>query len=331
MKILFVDLHCPTPYDMQTLDDKPLGGTEATVIRIADSLRAQGEDVFVTQHNREHNFEWYVTPDILLQTEWRPDHVVVLRSNQALPFIKQQFPYAQTYSWLHDWIDAQYVKEYAMLQEFGTQIVCVSDTHKGIVASLIRDCYKLPPYASIVNRIYNPVMVNHEAYKDVEKNPNKLVFFSSPHKGLSTVIKHFRALRQSWPELELHIANPGYYQSAEIVEPGIINHGTLTHSEVMKHVAESFAVLYLQRWWAETFGLVFAEANAVGTPVIAYNHGSAREVLGPKQVFDHDDITTSYNIIENWKRDGAPKVEFNPEFHIDTVTQQWLKLFRTIR
>src|SRR5215469_10335658 len=45
--VLFFDPGCPTPYSRRTLEQAALGGTEATVIRIAEALDAE-----VMQHNR---------------------------------------------------------------------------------------------------------------------------------------------------------------------------------------------------------------------------------------------------------------------------------------
>src|SRR5690348_10745745 len=45
--VLFFDPGCPAPYSRLTLDEAALGGTEATVVRIAEAL-----DAVVIQHNR---------------------------------------------------------------------------------------------------------------------------------------------------------------------------------------------------------------------------------------------------------------------------------------
>src|SRR5579884_2370802 len=45
--VLFYDPGCPAPYSRRTLETAALGGTEATVVRIAEAL-----DADVMQHNR---------------------------------------------------------------------------------------------------------------------------------------------------------------------------------------------------------------------------------------------------------------------------------------
>ena len=50
MHMLFIDPVTPKPYSTETLRNQPLGGTEATVVRVAEYL-----DAIVVQHNRTEN------------------------------------------------------------------------------------------------------------------------------------------------------------------------------------------------------------------------------------------------------------------------------------
>jgi glycosyltransferase involved in cell wall biosynthesis len=55
--------------------------------------------------------------------------------------------------------------------------------------------------------------------------------------------------------------------------------GTLTPAQTLEQAASALCVFMPNFVLPETFGLVFAEANAVGTPVLAHDCGAAREVL----------------------------------------------------
>ena len=55
--VLFYDPVCQQPYDTRTLHAQALGGTESTLVRIADALGA-----WVMQHNRSHDWERYRSP-----------------------------------------------------------------------------------------------------------------------------------------------------------------------------------------------------------------------------------------------------------------------------
>jgi glycosyltransferase involved in cell wall biosynthesis len=103
--------------------------------------------------------------------------------------------------------------------------------------------------------------------------------------------------------------------------------GALPHNAVLKHVSNSFCVLYPNYVFPETFGLVFAEANAVGTPVLGHAIGAASEVLSDnEQLVDCKQIKNVVDRFEKWQREGRPKVEAREEFKIFNVVQNWLKL-----
>lgn len=107
--------------------------------------------------------------------------------------------------------------------------------------------------------------------------------------------------------------------------------GTLTPSQVHQEVAGALAVFYPQTTFAETFGLVFAEANALGTPVLAHPLGSAEEVLsagGAGQVMDLTEDEVVVDQIALWRDGGRPEVRGAAQFRLETVTKTWLDLLK---
>jgi len=61
-------------------------------------------------------------------------------------------------------------------------------------------------------------------------------------------------------------------------EPDITIHGGVPRTEIWKLMAQACAVLCPARW-EEPFGMAAAEAQAAGTPVIAYERGALAEVV----------------------------------------------------
>jgi glycosyltransferase involved in cell wall biosynthesis len=61
-------------------------------------------------------------------------------------------------------------------------------------------------------------------------------------------------------------------------EPGITIHGAVPRTEIWSLMAGACAVLCPARW-EEPFGMAAAEAQAAGTPVIAYDRGALAEVV----------------------------------------------------
>jgi glycosyltransferase involved in cell wall biosynthesis len=90
-------------------------------------------------------------------------------------------------------------------------------------------------------------------------------------------------------------------------------------------------VFYPQARFEETVGLVFAEANAVGTPVLAHPHAAAREGLGEapadgRQLVDARDPEAAARRLTAWWRDGRPDVSGATRFQTSRVAADWERL-----
>ena len=70
-----------------------MGGTEATVVRVADALGA-----LVAQHNRTSASGRYQPPG----SDPAITHVIVNRDSRALPAVRELYPNARVHLWLHD-------------------------------------------------------------------------------------------------------------------------------------------------------------------------------------------------------------------------------------
>ena len=71
---LFFDPACQQPYDTMTLRQQAMGGSEATVTRVADALEA-----LVVQHNRSESYGRYRAPERMPEIQ----SVVINRDSRA--------------------------------------------------------------------------------------------------------------------------------------------------------------------------------------------------------------------------------------------------------
>jgi glycosyltransferase involved in cell wall biosynthesis len=324
MSVVFYDDVCPKPYSFDTLRYEPLGGTEATVIRVAEALAAHTE-VTVLQHNR--TAKTYSGAKYLpLDSQANPTHVIALRTVSALKAAVARFPNAKPYLWLHDLASQDLVINSPTLQAIKPTIVCVSNFH---VLNVKDKFTQTPDLRGItVKRIYNPIDEN--LIQDATPvDRNKLVFFSSPHKGLEYTLKLFTYIRNVEPEMQLFVANPGYAQATGYQSiPGVVDLGPLPHSEIIKHVRSALCTFYPNRVFPETFGLVMAESDAVGTPVLTHSFGAAPEVL--YHPCEHMDVTLYQAVVDKviaWRNGLRPRVKANPEFRLSAVIRAWARLF----
>lgn len=333
INVRFIDPVNYKVYDSDVLLKEPLGGTEATVTRVAGAL-ASKYLVKVYQRGREaassHNRVIY---DSLMElpielSSASPGVSIVLRDIQAACSIKVQYPNEQVYCWLHDLQTPteDSAKAYLWASEIGVEFICVSDFHKG-QASYVRQlsgAKTLP-----VHVIYNPVMAIKTDLSTKDKS--SLLFFSSPHKGLQETVDVFKRFKD-FPELKdfkLSVANPGYYPLPEGIKqvPGVTVLGPLRHQDMMNYVSSAFAILHLNSSFPETFGLVHAEAMALGTPVITSSLGANPEILNhPHFMTDVRNVKGVINKLIDWVKHGPPKAKLNPKFEIDAVSKEWDKL-----
>lgn len=326
MKYLIIDPVCPKPYTLDTLSKEAMGGTEATVLRICHALASKGNYVTLSQRGREADEQDlkgnlnYSTLEQSNPREW--DVIIVLRDAGVYKQAVQDNPLSKHYLWLHDVVSGQYTDHLAMhLTGMDANIVCVSRWHL--------DHTKLSLASAMhLNRLnfafaYNPLAVYcTKTTSDYDKY--KLVFFSSPHKGLNEVLSIFNELVTIDSNYKLYIANPGYYASSATKSDSIINLGSLPHAEIMEHVRGALCTFYPQTGFEETFGLVLAESNAVGTPVISHHIGAASEILDhPKQLMNCNNKAEVIKRILSWSAGARPIVSGNKSFNINSVIAKW--------
>src|SRR5262249_602902 len=131
--VLFYDPACQQPYDTRTLRTQALGGTEATLVRVADALGA-----WVIQHNRTEDWERYRQPQRIAGIT----SVIVNREPRALRTLQEIYPTARFYLWLHDRIEpggkrARLLAAHAdLLRRMAVTAVCVSDWQRGGIESV---------------------------------------------------------------------------------------------------------------------------------------------------------------------------------------------------
>jgi glycosyltransferase involved in cell wall biosynthesis len=327
MRILFVDAVCPKPYDPLVLATEAIGGTEATVVRVADALVGRGAEVIVKQHNRTSPLSTLRSAHYApfgAESDYKPTHVIVLRAPMALYQARKQFPYAKLYLWCHDiFAGPAWAQGFQALVDTQAVPVVVSDWHK----SQMYDAMRQLGCGNMVipsRRIYNPID-DDLAPNDTKYDVNKLVFFSSPHKGLEHTLKVFEQFQNfdDLKDVKLYIANPGYYPDHKTELKNVVNLGSLKHSEVIDHVRSSLAVLHLNSVFPETFGIVHAESNAVGTPFLSARIGAVHETADhPGELIDVMDAKAVIERIRQW-RGGRPKVRANPNFRLSKIVREW--------
>ena len=345
--IIFVDAACPRPYnaDLDRQRVRGLGGTEGTVARLAMGV-AETRRVIVAQHNRDRaeisgGVEF--VPLEHVSRDLRPDAVIVLRRPERLWGMRKLFPHARLFLWMQDWHEppsywflhprnqARHLRMVLALLNTDATLVCASAAHLANVEHFARR--GLVRSGRLFNQVkrtyvYNLVAVPEHLRTPATRrptNPNKL-FFGSVWKGLDLVLTAFDQVRRTLPHVELHVS---FYAPPNMkrLPPNVVNLGHLSHDEFCEHLADSFCYFYPAYRVPETFGLVFGESHAVGTPVLAHDFGAASELLSPAEVIDARDLDAVANRLSDWYTNGRPAVAPRPEYLNANVAGRWGELF----
>jgi glycosyltransferase involved in cell wall biosynthesis len=272
--ILFFDPVCDRPYDTETLRRQAMGGTEATVVRVADALGA-----LVVQHNRASASGRYLPP----RRDSAITHVIVNREARVVPTVRELYPNARIYLWLHDRVRPRSKRarrlaaDADILRELAVSVICVSDTQRHAIEAALR-------WMGVSDRvsactIYNPVADDLQP-DGSQIDDRKLVFLSSPNKGLKYTLDAFRAVRRAMPDMRLVVGNPGYKSGDAARLEGVEYLGPQPQQRIHAEVRTALCTFFPNFVIPETFGLVLAESRALGTPVLTHDCGAALEVLG---------------------------------------------------
>lgn len=331
--LLFYDISSPIAYSKLSFQQQALRGTEGTLVRIAHALSAEF-DIAIAQHMRKKEENLFLDNvhyiDIETAHTLKPDIVILLRDYLGLEIVGQRFPKARHFFWMHNMPPKQLRAQVAILKKYRYEIITVSHFHRNVLIKKLRGKWyqrilNLTKKTIPVHVLYNPISddLNPDA---TVVNPNQLFFMSAPYKGLPETLAMFEKVRQHFPEYKLLLANPSEQTVNADLPKNVEYLGSLSHDTLLHYLRSSFCVFYPQTKRVETFGLVYAEANAVGTPVLAHDFGAAKEVLSePSQLIDGADIKSIIAKLNEW-RTSRPTLAAKETFRLHNVMKSWREL-----
>lgn len=342
-RILFVETFGGAVYDDRALGQAgpAIGGSETTLVRIACGLAAT-HHVDVVQYVRKEprdggDVRWHPW-SALRQLARAADAIVVQRHDELAPRLRRFALRTPIFLWNHDSIDYAELpppsfkadREALLHGLAGVTRVCLSPFHAANQAEALQRQRRLPgPPSPRIRVIPNPVVV----YPPDPRPPldrDKLVYCSSPTDRLPMILAAFAAARAEMPSLRLHLASPRYDPIREEDLPadrrGIVLMGSLPQPELHRQLSDALCLFYPQWVVPEAFGLVFAEAHALGTPALAHDFGAAVDLLTPDERLDARDLSAVVARVRAWRDGARPQVSANPALTLEAVLGQWREL-----
>ena len=350
-RIVFYDDAAIAPYSEASLGVGPngIGGAEASVARVAVKL-SEAHRIIVAQHGRQEaegceRLQWIPLKGARDELE-RADAIVVLRRPRHMITVRRFNQHAPTVMWYHDWNDAvRSVKPLKLRVQAQLRAdahvalhtlsrvtaLGVSRVHSENIRTHLSEARATGALASRVrvDFVYNPIP-DELTKADVAYDTTKLVFVSAAWKGLDMVLSAFQAVRRAMPDMKLFVASPGYAEGL-VPRPGhardgVTYLGSLSHASVIEELRTALCVFYPANVVPETFGCVFAESHAVGTPVLAHPFGAACELLTDDELLDARNIERVVACVRAWRDGGRPVVSGNPGMRLSSVAGAWEQL-----
>ena len=319
MRLTILDPNAPKPYTTDPASLAGLGGTEMTVASVA---RALARDARIEIRQKAREIAALDDGIRFLPMGWKEtiaaDAIIVINSWKAAVACRSANPDARIYLWVHNVPGRHNRKMGRALRRAGVEIICVSNSHARNLAEFLGD------EAPAIGHIYNPVP-DELAPRGLTHDPDLLIFASAPHKGLREVYRAFSTLRTTLPSLRLAVANPGYMAwDAGPVPNGVEILGRKPKERLWRSMEQALCLFYPQTSFAETFGIVLAEANAVGCPVLVHKGLGANDEVpsSAEQVIDCTDPDLLLRTVRAW-RERRPVVSVRPEFRLSAVADEW--------
>lgn len=325
--IIFTDITTTKPYDQRTLDTEAIGGTEASVIRVAEGLAAKGYRVGVFQHNLETismGENAYYLPLGELENVRVCHAYVALRSNFGI----ERFPGATKVSWHEDLASPLHNEIMPSLLKHNVTVVAASNWHKRNLQEQFKIGTNIGDPIPRVKAIYNPVP--NELYDiprdmNIGYENNIMVWAASPHKGLERAIKLFARCREVISDqLELRVFNPGYLVTDIQRVPGVVVYGAVPCKTLWEQMGSSLCVFYPTQF-EETFACIASESAAMHCPIATYPVAALRETCSNEFAENQDEVSF-IKMVERWYNGERPKVYANPKFKLSEIVWEWEKV-----
>ncbi|MCB0319539.1 MAG: glycosyltransferase family 4 protein [Bdellovibrionales bacterium] len=292
MRVFFVADYC-IPIHARTLDERPLGGTETGLIRLAEQLHLRGHEVSVFTSMPSPPPSPPESPQYLpftaLPLAGECDLFIAIQSSRS---VFHEVKAQKVVYWTGDGPEQFTTFGIGDLrfQRRVHQVLCVSDSHK---ESLCKNSGYPPERVSVIR--------NGIAYEDFEgseiRERQRLIFTSAPHRGLQQALATFRILKEKFPALELHVFSGfelydreqpfqgpqtkvfhALRQECEQLD-GCFLHGNVKQSELAREYLRSGVYIY-PALVPETSCITAIEAKAAGCPAVVSSLGALPETVG---------------------------------------------------
>ena len=305
MKFLFFPQGC-LPIHAKSLEERPLGGTESGLIYLSEELAKLGHEVVVLTSfpNPPLSNPLYL-PFQSIGDVGPVDVFVAIR--EWMPLLSN-YPTKLRLFWTGDSYDqpqnlgmgdrriASRIDAFLAVSDWHKRRICEESRFPVEKAWVIRNGIRLGYFAGTEQRVRK-----------------RLIYSSTPYRGLQLLPEIFPAIRARHPDAELHVMSgyqvysgpSGYDKRAEqqfqaLAQrlqsiPGVVLRGNIRHSELAREFMRS-SVLCYPNTFEETSCITALEAQAAGCAIVTSARGALPETVGKAGILiSGEPGSTQYN------------------------------------
>ena len=278
------------PIHAHSLDERPLGGTETGLIRVAEALSKKGHEVVVfTAHLTPPPSTPKYLPAKAVFTSGTFDLLVLIQEWKGAFF---NLPARRLWVWTGDGVEqlSNYGIGDKRVIERVERLLVVSSNHQKTLCE--GSGFPIEKTVIVSNGVFAPYFEGFE-----ERNKRRLIFTSAPYRGLALVPKLLIEIQRYHPDAEFHcfsgmdlydrerpFEGPQVAQYRKIAEvlrkvPHAVLHGNVTQRELAREYMKS-AIYFYPNTVPETCCITALEAQAAGCALITSSLGALPETVG---------------------------------------------------
>lgn len=345
-------------WDFNNIENGGIGGSETWVVYLSRELKKLGYRVIVfadcLNDLDDNGIQWYQFTKFKDFCEQNfIDYFISSRTTETFDFnIRSD----KNYVMIHDiWILGG--NKINIHLDKVTKYVVLSEWHKNFVSSY----HNIP--LDKIDISFNGIDFKRFENKNIERNKYRLIYSSSPDRGLDTLLYLFNFIKNEIPELELHIfyGFDGWIKSAKYRNDnealkyienlqvqikntnGVFYHGRIGQDELANEFMKSSLLAYPTDF-EETFCITAIEAQAAGLPVISSNYAGLITTINDSGILigngnKGESYTKDYrikfvekcvNILKDkklWEEYSKKGLSNSSKYSWENVANYWHKLF----
>lgn len=340
------------PWTIESINTTGIGGSETCAAVLAKKFAEKGYRSILFGHcegmeGRYDGVEYihYTNYDNFKDTNFI-DYFI---SSRKVSPLQHRVPNGKNYVWSHDIFIPEFINKKLPLNNVN-KYVCLSPWHVKFFSQ-----HHSVPESQIYTQGNGLELSRYDKRGSIEKDPYRLIYSSSPDRGLLTLLQMFSGWKQEFPQLNLHVFygfdnwkkairhrnNPEEVKQVEMIEqlmkqPGVTYHGRISQQQLAEEQMKSSLWVYPTQF-TETYCITATECMIAGAVPICTSVAALKTTVpdecGIKVNNPWDCSDAALDLLRNPEKQDMYRKR-GEEYVLQTVgweqtVKNWIEMFET--